>query len=162
MAIPGGAAASMPEDLIRKELCAALDGIESAGTFASFGHLADLPDPQLQVDPCGNIHFPLPEVDASRIIAASHQAPFGKGTETIVDTSVRRTWELNQDQITIHNAQFQDAILRILPIACRGLGILEHGNVEAQLYKLLLYEKGALFKPHTEYAAPSRHPLFCY
>lgn len=96
--------------------------------------------------------LPLNEVDATKIIAASHQAFFDKGNQTIVDTAIRRTWELNHDQFYLGQAAaWQRVVVANLPAAWKALGISDHGvSVRADLYKLLLYEKGALFKPNTD------------
>lgn len=137
---------------IKNDIREALDGVDSKGSFAAFGHLSSFVDPQLSVDPCGPVRMPLLDVDATRIIAASHQAPFGKGERTIVDPTVRRTWELNHDQFNIQNPHFANVVSQAVGYCSQELGIEtdnEH-TVEAQPYKLLLYEKGALFKPHTE------------
>ena len=40
--------------------------------------------------PDQEIATPLGSRDASKLIEAAHQAPFGRGEETIVDTSVRK------------------------------------------------------------------------
>lgn len=89
--------------------------------------------------------------EVQRIIDESRQAPFGNGAETFVDTSVRNTWEIDASRIKLqHVAWFshqQDILLEV----CEGLeipGVSEH--VEAQLYKLLAYEQGAMFKPHRD------------
>ncbi|KAK5120552.1 hypothetical protein LTR85_006208 [Meristemomyces frigidus] len=137
---------------IKDDIRDALEDIDSKGSFAAFSHLPSFVDPQLKVDPCGPIKMPLQDVDASRIIAASHQAPFGKGEQIIVDRAVRRTWELNHDQFTIENPQFAEVLSQAVDYCSQELSIetnSEH-TVEAQPYKLLLYEKGALFKPHTD------------
>lgn len=139
-------------DEAKTALCEALDGIEAAGSFATFGALKQRVDPRIVVDTHGAIPLPLSEADAGRIIAKSHQAPFGHGTQTIVDPAVRRTWELNPDQFFITNPAFWQVQQEALGLACHGLGI-EGEDVDAQLYKLLLYEKGALFRPHTEYVS---------
>ena len=149
-------ASSASDDNIMQNLYDALDNIGDT-QFAAFGAVPDFVDPQLIVDPCGPIKFPLNDVDASRIIAASHQAPFGKGERTIIDTSVRRTWELNRDQFTIRNSPGFDAVVsRAVEAACTRMGIMGQPGqqrINAHLYKMLLYEKGALFRPHTEYVS---------
>ena len=134
----------------------ALDEIAES-VFATFGSTNAFIDPQLIVDPCGPITLPLNDVDASRIIAASHQALFGKGSHTIIDTTVRRTWEINGDVLKMQNQQgFQRLVDGALERVCKAFGLVDRReNVEAELYKLLLYEKGAMFKPHTEYVAPN-------
>lgn len=43
------------------------------------------------------LHFPLYENEANKFIKLFEQSPYGKGEKTIVDTSVRNSWELNSD-----------------------------------------------------------------
>ncbi|KAK5123057.1 hypothetical protein LTR85_003253 [Meristemomyces frigidus] len=134
----------------KSALCEALNGIEAAGNFATFGALKQRSDPRISLDAHGAIQLPLTAADAARIIAKSHQAPFGHGTQTIVDPAVRRTWELNPEQFYVTNPAFWQVQQEALHAACHGLGIEGGDAIEAQLYKLLLYEKGALFRPHTD------------
>ncbi len=51
--------------------------------------------PGLEVDGLGAIRLPLGESQARELIGRCSQAPYGKGTETLVDTNVRRVWELD-------------------------------------------------------------------
>ncbi|KAK5718202.1 hypothetical protein LTR17_015775 [Elasticomyces elasticus] len=113
----------------RRDLCEAIDGVHGTGSFATFGAIPYLPDPYLAVDAGPPIMLPLGHPDALRIMTASHLAPFGRGLETLVDQS------------DYMNTAIRDC--------CKGLG-LENVNIQAQLYKLLLYEPGAMFKPHTD------------
>ncbi|KAK3113278.1 hypothetical protein LTR53_009592 [Teratosphaeriaceae sp. CCFEE 6253] len=134
----------------RRGLCEAIDGVHGTGSFAAFGIIQYLPDPYLTIEtgePAFPIMLPLAAHDAQKIIAAAHQAPFGKGSETIIDQSVRNTWELDHTQFTVRNPAFP--VAQTFRQACEGLGLSEQG-VEAQAYKLLLYEPGAMFKPHTD------------
>ncbi|KAK5134948.1 hypothetical protein LTR08_005899 [Meristemomyces frigidus] len=137
-------------DEAKTTLCEALDGIEAAGDFATFGTFKQAIDPRLVVDGLGPLQLPLTEGDARRIIAKSHQAPFGHGTRTIVDQAVRRTWELNANEFYITNPAFWQAQQEAVRAVCKGLGLEANQRIAPQLYKLLLYEKGALFKPHTD------------
>ncbi len=152
---------SDPNDF-QEGLLNAIDNIQKDSKFATFHLIPKFFDPQLIVDPCGPIDLPLKDVDASRIIAASHQAPYGKGSETIVNTLVRSTWELNRDQFSLQRRQEWDSFIKnILPHVCEGLGMSGYANsVRAELYKLLLYERGAHFKSHTEYVT-EYHGLVC-
>lgn len=95
-----------------------------------------------------DIGIPLNSADAGKIISAAHQAPFGKGTETIIDTSVRNTWELNPDEFSL-SKEWQPYVNGIKDKACQELG-MRSDNVRAELYKMLLYQKGAMFKPHAD------------
>ena len=146
----GGTSLDASSGDLKEDVREALDSVESMGTFASFGTLEDFIDPQVYVD--GQpISLPLSENDAQRIIQSSHRAPFGKGSETIVDTSVRNTWEINRENFQLRNPEWLGYMHDILKRVIEELGISSGPKtIKAELYKMLLYEKGAMFKPHTE------------
>lgn len=73
------------------------------------------------------------------------------GSRTIVDPSIRRTWQLSPDQFELRNPKWPSVVQRVTEQVAQELGCTEAGSVNAQLYKLLLYEEGAMFKPHKEY-----------
>ncbi len=135
---------------VKTDLLDCLDSIQSSGTFASFGPLPDFSDPKVTIGD-HTIPLPLAEEDARFIIQASHKAPFGKGTETLVDTSVRNTWEIDRKDFQLQNPEWQVCLRSIIGEVAEALGIDDGGHcIQAELYKMLLYEKGAMFKPHTE------------
>jgi hypothetical protein len=80
-----------------------LPKIQSSGSFAVFEALENPPNPGLCLKNGGPIGLPLSDHDASVLVAASHAAPFGKGEETIVDASVRKTWEISPTEFEIKN-----------------------------------------------------------
>ncbi|MCJ1319409.1 hypothetical protein MMC15_004745 [Xylographa vitiligo] len=115
-----------PQDKTIKELLLnALDNIDdhSAGSFAAFGTLSSAANPGLYVEGLGPIGLPLTASDAHRLVAICHQAPFGRGSETIVDTSVRRTWELNPSQFLLRNPAWSKTIKKFLIKTATDLGI---------------------------------------
>ncbi|KAF2461229.1 hypothetical protein BDY21DRAFT_360389 [Lineolata rhizophorae] len=122
--------------------------LQSAGTSAVGGAMEAFSDPGIRINN-ERMAVPLREEDAQKIIAASHQAHFGRGSETVVDTSIRRTWELNADQFQTYFYPWSAHVSTVLDQVSVGLG-LEHA-FDAQLYKMLLYEKGAMFRPHQDY-----------
>jgi hypothetical protein len=142
---------SIPD--LKEALSDALDLIQSSGKFAAFEQLDSFVDPQLVVPGIGRIQLPLQEQTARSLIQACHQAPFGKGEKTVIDTSVRNTWELNADQFQLQSPAWAKYMKRITRSALKELGFDDDDmfGVRAEVYKLLLYEKGALFKPHKEY-----------
>ena len=79
----------------------------------------------------------------------ARQAPYGKGTETLVDTSVRRVWEIDADQITMANPEWDGVVAEAVRAAQTNLG-LEKQTLDAHLYKLLLYEPGSFFLAHRD------------
>lgn len=92
---------------IKKDLLNYLDNIASSGDFAtmkSFSKLSVSPhvrllgaDGQEEVE----IGIPLGLQDAQKLIKVARQAPFGKGEQTILDTSFRNTWELYPSQFSL-------------------------------------------------------------
>lgn len=141
------------------DLCSALDNIKCTGSFASFLTTNYLSYPAVRLEPgllvrdVGPITFPLGEAQARSLIAAARQAPNGRGSETIVDTSVRNTWELDPSQFDLLSPSWPDIINGMSSKVARDMGI--DVPVVADLYKLLIYEEGATFKAHTEYALPA-------
>ena len=135
------------------EMCGYLDDITAFGQFATIRKLNSFIDPQIRLPPTDTspelqIAVPLGSQDASRLIKVAHQAPFGKGEETIVDTNIRNTWELNPNQFTL-GKNWQSYVDGLAQMACEDLGV-QTTTIRADLYKMLLYEKGAMFKPHAD------------
>lgn len=130
----------------RAELKATIDAIETRGDFATTKQYTQYANPGLQINDI-LINLPLDPAQASVIRGASRQAPFGRGDQTLVDTSVRSTWELNASQFRIGNPAWEEFVTAVLGDVSQGLGM---GNVKTELYKLLLYEKGSFFKRHKD------------
>ncbi|KAI4284767.1 MAG: hypothetical protein L6R38_001167 [Xanthoria sp. 2 TBL-2021] len=87
---------------------------------------------------------------AKQIIEVCHKAPFGKGSETIIDENVRKTWELNPDQFGLLDPTWPTIVARLLNTISKELGCDRDVPVRANLYKLLLYEEGTHFRPHKD------------
>lgn len=146
-------------EVLRSQILDCLDGIHSAGSFAMADYNVEHVHPGLVVNGVGPIRFPLYSDDATALIEVSRQAPFGKGTATVVDETVRRTWEIDGKEVSFKNEAWNRWLQRVVEKVSEGLGIPGGGvgTVQADLYKLLLYEEGAFFQPHKEYvgARPS-------
>ena len=133
----------------RSDLLESLDMI-GHGSFAASGPLADI-NPGLYVEGLGKIGLPLSERDAKALALVCNRAPFGKGSETFVDTAVRKTWEVNPDKVRFRNSKWQSQVDHAVIKVTEGLGIIGGpGTVRAELHKLLLYESGAFFDTHRE------------
>ena len=105
--------------------------------------------PQLQITGVGPITWPIKMGTAKQIISVSQQAPFGKGLQTLVDTTVRNTFELSPDQFTITNPEWIEAIQKALVSIAPQLG-LPAERLVPQVYKLLIYKNGGFFLPHRD------------
>ncbi|RSL53078.1 hypothetical protein CEP54_010572 [Fusarium duplospermum] len=135
-----------PGDL-RDELLQAIENIQVDGTFASSSAVNRL-SAGVFVHGVGEIATPLTEFQACQMIAKARQAPYGKGSETIVDTSVRNTWELDPGQFELRDPTWTAQLQILCRQVAKTLGI--NGTIKAELYKMLIYEKGAMFKAHTD------------
>ena len=103
----------------------------------------------LEVEGVGTLRLPLAETQARALIERCRQAPYGKGTQTLVDTDVRRVWEMDPACFKLTNPKWQQLIESILYEVQQRLG-LEERKLSAHLYKLLVYEKGSFFLPHRD------------
>ena len=65
----------------------------------TFGIIDSFVHPGISVDPIGTVRLPLSEEDAHTLTQAGHKAPFGKGTESMVDESMRKTWEMDARKV---------------------------------------------------------------
>ncbi|KAI1768080.1 hypothetical protein GGR53DRAFT_525222, partial [Hypoxylon sp. FL1150] len=133
-------------DSFKQSLKECLDGIQSTGTVAFSKSSTSFVNPGLVV---ADTLIPLPLLprDAETIKGACRQAPFGKGDDTVVDTSVRNTWELDHTQFKCSNPQWQAYASLISKDAGTNLGM---SDIMIDPYKLLLYEEGSFFKPHKD------------
>ncbi len=129
------------------ELAELLSTVQRPGDFFASGRLELLP-PRLTVDGVGQIALPLLPVQAEQLIALAERAPYGRGATTIVDTSVRRTWQIGPDRVRLDGKHWQATLDRAVALAAEGLGVDE--PVSAELYKLLIYDKGSFFVSHRD------------
>ena len=143
--------------VIKEDLCNYLQVIDG-GKFATSGPLPHVNNPGLFIEGVGKVGLPLSDRDAADIGRASHKAPFGKGSKTFVDQTVRKTWELNPDQLELRNPAWEYTLQGVVEKVAQELGILDGASLlRAELHKLLLYEPGAFFDKHREYAVPFLH-----
>lgn len=137
---------------LRKSILHRILEIQTAGSFATSGTFKEFVHPGLLVDGIGMIRLPLSSGDAQSLIGASRQAPFGKGNQTLVDETVRKTWEIDGSKVTFSNNAWHSWLDGVVGTVATNLGVaVGPEGVRADLYKMLLYEKGALFKLHKEY-----------
>ncbi|MHB8898585.1 MAG: 2OG-Fe(II) oxygenase family protein [Thermoguttaceae bacterium] len=136
------------EPRLHDQLLEALAGVDRPGDFCTWGD-RPLTLLGLEVPGLGPIGLPLTKTQARELIKVCRQAPFGKGTETVVDTSVRRSWTLEPDEFRLTNPKWGDLVAAIVNDVQEALGLQGH-KLSAELYELLLYEKGGFFLPHRD------------
>lgn len=133
--------------LITQDLAEALRTVRRPGDFYTSG-TAEMFAPRLEVDGVGVVSLPLLQVQAEQLIAVAERAPYGRGEQTLVDTEVRRTWQIGADRVHIQGRNWAHTLDAIVTRAAAGLGVGE--PVSAELYKLLVYDAGSFFVPHRD------------
>ena len=132
----------------REKRLEAVEGVDRPGSVCVW---ADKPLvlPGLEVESVGSIRLPLGKTRVRKLIKQCSQAPYGKGTETFVDTDVRRVWELDPAKFQLTNPQWDELVSSLTSEVQAALG-LENRKLKAHLYKLLVYEEGGFFLPHRD------------
>jgi hypothetical protein len=133
---------------ISDRLARALKAVDRPGTFCASGS-GPAPLPGLDVAGLGPVGLPLTAVQAPELIKRCRQAPYGKGEKTLVDTNVRRVWQLDPDRFSLTNPDWEQYLATAVRAIQRELG-LEQQKLESHLYNLLLYEPGSFFLPHRD------------
>jgi hypothetical protein len=132
----------------QQQLLKILQSVDRPGTFCVSGRLPAVL-PGLEVTGLGSIALPLEKRQAAALRKQAHQAPYGKGTQTLVDTDVRRVWEIDAEQVVLANPEWVNVVEQAVGAAQSALG-LEKQKLDAHLYKLLLYEPGSFFLAHRD------------
>ena len=122
---------------------------DGAGEFACSGLLPELGYPGLHIQDVGHVSLPVQAEQAQKIIEVAKKAPYGLGSQTLIDETVRKTWQLEPGQILIKNDNFLAGVKNVVATVKKQLGC-DNKAVQANLYKLLMYEAGGHFKPHRD------------
>src|SRR5687768_8947622 len=112
------------------ELTEILSTIQRPGDFYTAG-TTDLFVPHVEVADVGPIALPLLPVQAQQLIAVAERAPYGRGEATLVDTAVRRTWQIAPERVQITGRHWERTLADIVAQAAAGLGV--SGPVVAEL-----------------------------
>lgn len=132
---------------ICEELAQVLQTVQRPGDFYASGRL-EISPPRMVVEGVGEISLPLLPVQAEQLIALADRAPYGRGPKTLIDTSVRRTWQIQPQRARFLGKGWQTTVERATALAAELLGVDE--PVSAELYKLLMYDKGSFFVSHRD------------
>ena len=125
-----------------------LAAVRRPGDFFARGAL-ETPMPRVEIDGVGVVSFPIPDSQIQGIIKQAERAPYGRGGETILDTSVRNTWQLAPVSVRIGGKSWERSFQHILSTVTDGLGCTGM-DVSAEFYKLLIYEEGGFFLSHRD------------
>src|SRR3984893_328084 len=132
---------------ITRELAGILSEVNRPGDYFVAGRV-EAASPRLEVEGVGPIALPLLMAQARQLIKAATRAPYGRGSDTVVDTNVRRTWRIEADRVRIGGKHWSNSLDGIVARAAEGLGLPE--PVTAEFYKLLVYDEGSFFVSHRD------------
>ncbi len=133
---------------VSEQLHAAMKKINRPGSFCATGS-DRAANPGLEVTGLGPIGLPLTAQQAKALKTLCKQAPYGTGEKTLVDMNVRRVRQLDPDQFSLTNPEWQQFLRDAVKTVQQELG-LEKQKLESHLYNLLLYEPGGFFLPHRD------------
>ena len=142
--------------------------LEFTGTISFSRTYPTAPNPVLDVEGLGTVGLPLSSRDAGAIKACAEQAPFGMADQTVVDKTVRDTWEIDGykvfflpfcslgqalikpplllSQVNFMSAAWQPFFEGVIRDICQTLGVnIDASKPRCELYKLLLYETGSQY-----------------
>lgn len=105
--------------------------------------------PRVEVEGAGTLSFPVPDSQIAALIKKAERAPYGRGEETIIDTSVRNVWQVSPRSVKIAGKSWEENFGNILARAGKGLGC-DAGTVSAELYKMLVCDEGGFFLAHRD------------
>jgi 2OG-Fe(II) oxygenase superfamily len=138
----------VPYNYDMKRLESELAKVQRPGDFFVRG-VFETPMPRVNIDGVGLLSFPIPDSQIRDIVKRADRAPYGRGRETILDTAVRRAWQLAPEQFSITGKSWERCFQQILSTVFDGLGCAGMG-ITAELYKMLVYEAGGFFLPHRD------------
>ena len=131
----------------RLNLLSALESTGESSKFCTSG-IIDLVIPGMKINDMGEIALPISIDQAKQLINKAVLAPYGKGTETVFDQEVRQVWQIDPYEFKLENPAWKSSISKIAQIVKNDFGLTQ--VVSAELYKLLIYEKGSFFSPHRD------------
>ncbi len=85
--------------------------------------------------------------DIDKLVAIAKPSPFGKGTETLYDETVRKGLELTADQFNIQNED--DLLNQIKPHIKKAL-FPDAADISFKRYKMAIYQDGGHFDIHRD------------
>ncbi|HUY50396.1 MAG TPA: 2OG-Fe(II) oxygenase [Streptosporangiaceae bacterium] len=133
----------------RERLAKLLDDAESPGAFSA-QLLVPADSLHLEVKGAGQIRLPVRAPQARKLCDIARPARFGVGEQTLTDPSVRDTWEIPPDLVTITGPKWAAALEGVLDEVRDQLGLPLSSRLEAGLHAMLVYGPGQFFLPHQD------------
>ncbi len=123
--------------------------LTAPGTFAT---RIDVPvgDLAIEVAGVGRLALPISPRAIETLSGVARPSPFGLRDKTLLDSKVRRSWEIAPAEVRIRGRGWQTALAKHLRKIAIDLGLPPGSTLDAVFDKLLVYEKGQFFKPHQD------------
>lgn len=102
----------------------------------------------VSVEGIGPIDFPISSETLEKLMALSHKAQFGLGEKTLLDETVRNTYEIPADKLQVTVPE--DELNSLLEAMRDSMGLDEKSRIVPHLYNLLLYAPGHFFQKHQD------------
>ena len=104
-----------------KALEAILLDVKRPGDFFIAGTM-EIPMPRVEAKSVGTLSFPIPGPQIEALVQHATRAPYGRGEETIVDTSVGNVWQIPPSGVKISGKSWAASFENILSKVIAGLG----------------------------------------
>lgn len=98
----------------------------------------------------GPVCLPLRAPQVKKLIAVARPALFGRREDTLSDSSVRDTWQIPPDQVTLDGPAWPTLLDGALEYFRDELGLPASTRLRAEPHALLVYGKGQFFLPHQD------------
>jgi hypothetical protein len=133
----------------REQLANLLADHTPQGTFSA-SRTAPPADLDLEVRGVGRITLPVSQAQARQLCAVSRPAHYGRGEKTLVDRTVRDTWEVPKSRVKIDKRRWDQTLVPVLDKLRSDLGLPASCELRAELHSLLVYAPGQFFLPHQD------------
>ncbi len=125
-----------------------LKQLAQAESVPCVGGRSDLPtQPGLKVKG-RHISLPVNQEDLEWLCQQGQASPFGKGMDTVLNTDIRRSIEFEAHDTEISNPYWEAALEKLIHSITTQMDI--DFQIDAELYKLLVYREGGHFKFHQD------------
>ncbi|KAL7537607.1 hypothetical protein ACHAWF_014939 [Thalassiosira exigua] len=147
----------LPETNARHRIEELLTTETSPGVYSTGSEITGVPIPTVDIvlrDESGRattrkkLSFPLDANGIETIKESAQRAGVGLPDRTVVNLDVRKTWQIKPRNLLVSNAD--QALEAALHKVSRDFGLGGDYKIEANLYKLLLYEPGCFFLRHRD------------
>lgn len=133
----------------REELAALMRNLRSGGSFAT-RRTAPVHDLAIEVTGVGALELPVTAAAARQLRLVARPAKYGYGERTILDRTVRDTWEVPRSRVRIDKRRWNRTLRPMLAAIRDDLGLPAESSLDAQLHSMLLYEPGQFFAAHQD------------